>query len=138
MKNILKLALIGLPGLFSFVTLPTPTFQPGDQLAAGYYVVVAAYHEGQDGYAKKFADKINEGGLHASFGLDANRKLIYVYLEQYSDFKESLREMEKTRHSGTFSDAWVRVMKGVESGVAQQTEVEKKNIEKPVEEKKDR
>ncbi len=133
MKNLARLALMALSGFVLTAASDDVAVQPGDQLSAGYYVVVAAYREGQDGYAKKFADKINEGGLHASFGLDATRKLIYVYLDQYSDFKESIREMEKTRQSTNFSDAWVRVMKGSQQNVvASEPEIEKKEEEKPV------
>jgi len=136
MKNLFRLALIGIPFILGFAPVSKTTSQPGDQLPAGYYVVVAAYREGQDDYAKKFADEINGKGHHASFGLDAGRKLIYVYLDQYSDFKESLREMEKTRNSGTFSDAWVRVMKGIEDGVVRKGDAEKTAAEKTVEAEK--
>jgi len=87
-----------------------------DQLTSGYYVVVAAYGEGDEAHAQKYADKINQGGLHAKYGLDATRKLIYVYLAQYTDFNEAIREMEKARQGGGFSDAWVRVIGGSSGG----------------------
>lgn len=132
MKNLIKLAFFGLMVAISSATFATPP-QSGDQLGAGYYVVVAAYRAGQSDYAQKFVDKINQGGMHASFGLDATRNLIYVYLAQYSDFNESIREMEKTRQSADFSTAWVRVMPGSseEKVVATKPKVEKKIEEKP-------
>ncbi len=136
MKNLFRILFLAMSALILAPANIGAAPSPADQLAAGYYVVVAAYHEGQDDYAQKFADKINQGGLHASFGLDANRKLIYVYLAYYTDFKESITEMEKARQSGGFADAWVRVMgeSGVEKEVAAKpvpVAVEKKAEEKP-------
>ena len=134
MKNLLKFVFFAFTGIISLATFGGDIPQQGDQLSAGYYVVVAAYRAGQEDYARKYADKINKGGLHASLGLDATRKFIYVYLAQYSDFTESIREMEKTRQSGNFSDAWVRIMPGSfkEDGVvATQTEAKKEVVEKP-------
>ena len=68
MKNTLRSAFLALSGFFSAGTFASE-IQPGDQLPAGYYLVVAAYRPGQDDYAQKFADKINQAGQHATFGL---------------------------------------------------------------------
>lgn len=133
MKNILRNAFLALSGLVSTGSFASE-IQPGDQLPAGYYLVVAAYRPGQDDYAQKFADKINQAGQHATFGLDAARKYIYVYLARFSDFRESIREMEKTRKSSGFLDAWIRVMPALSLGEASGTsepQVEKKEEEKP-------
>lgn len=83
----------------------------GGQLQRGYYIVVAAYKQGQEDFAKRYVNSINKSGQHASYGLDAARKYQYVYLDYYKDFDESIREMLKARKAGGFDLAWVRVMK---------------------------
>ena len=135
MKKIINLALFGILGLASSITFAGDNLQSGNQLTAGYYVVVAAFRQGQDNAAQEFTDNINKDGLHADFGFDATRNLIYVYLAHYSDFSESLREMEKARLSGGFPNAWVRVMPGTveeKVAVAAKPVEEKKVEEKPV------
>lgn len=81
------------------------------QLSDGYYIVVSAYRPAHADLAKKFADQIEEKGQQADYGVDAKRNYCYVYLARYSDFQQSIQEMEKTRAAGGFSDAWVRVMR---------------------------
>jgi outer membrane protein OmpA-like peptidoglycan-associated protein len=83
----------------------------GSALPKGNYIVVAAYFAKQESFAKQFSSKLNEGGLHSSYGLDPTGKLLFVYLDQYSDFNESVQEMLKVRKGGTFDQAWVRVIK---------------------------
>ncbi|MFZ6000833.1 MAG: OmpA family protein [Bacteroidota bacterium] len=81
------------------------------QLSDGYYLVVSAYRPAQASMAKKFADKLSASGVSASYGLDSKRNYCYVYLNRFSDFQESLRELEKVR-STNYTDAWVRVLSG--------------------------
>jgi outer membrane protein OmpA-like peptidoglycan-associated protein len=95
------------------------------QLNPGYYVVVAAYSEAQVEYAQAFSTKVNEQGRHSNFGLDPTRKLQYVYLDYYTDFNESVRQMLKARTEG-FDRAWVRVMKGTITGEKPNLQVSKK------------
>src|SRR5579859_5816419 len=89
--------------------IPQSPNQP--PLSKGYYVVVAAFFSNQEDYAQRYSSKLNEGGLHSKFGLDPTRRLCFVYLDQYSDFKESVRQMLKIRKEGIFAKAWVRVIK---------------------------
>lgn len=107
--------------LSSFVAFGQENTAP--QLSDGYYIVVSAYRPAQAGLAKKFADQIEEKGLQADYGVDAKRNYCYVYLARYSDFQQSIQEMEKTRATGGFTDAWVRVMR---DGMVVQPEVEPK------------
>jgi len=115
-------------------------------LPKGYYVVVAAFYSYQEDYAQRYSTKLNEGGLHVKYGLDPTRRLYFVYLDEYSDFKESVDQMLRVRKEGTFEKAWVRIIKesNSEEPVAAkkaapkvQTENESVSIErKPVDEKK--
>ncbi len=74
-------------------------------LPKGYYIVVAVYRSGQESYAQRYSSKLNDGGLHTAYGSD--KKYCYVYLNQYSDFTESVKQMLKVRTDGAFADAWV-------------------------------
>ena len=81
-------------------------------LAPGYYVVVAAYRLGQDAYAKNYISTINHNeGIEAQYGADLGRKYLYVYLDYYKDFDESIKEMLSARKKAGFEEAWVRIMK---------------------------
>ncbi|NOS92209.1 MAG: OmpA family protein [Cyclobacteriaceae bacterium] len=83
----------------------------GVSLQKGYYVVVAAYLDNQENFAKKYADQLNAQGKHASYGLDAARKFYYVYLDYYAGFDESIAQMVQVRKEAGFSEAWVRIIK---------------------------
>jgi len=80
-------------------------------LPKGYYIVVAAYFSNQESFAQRYSDQLNAGGLHTKYGLGPNRKLYFVYLDQYDDFDESVRQMLKVRKEGVFDRAWVRIIK---------------------------
>jgi len=83
-----------------------------DPLPRGYYIVVAAFFSHQEDYAQRYSSKLNAGGLHVKYGLDPTRRLYFVYLDQYSDFAESVHQMLKVRKEGTFDKAWVRTIRG--------------------------
>lgn len=106
------------------------------QLPPGYYIVVGAYRPHQENYALWFSNEINKKGLHAKYGLDAGRKYIYVYLDYYSDFDESIREMLKTRKDGGFDEAWVRIMKDPVDPKLEKTEEKMINQPQPKAEEK--
>ena len=80
-------------------------------LAPGYYIVVAAYRLGQDSYAKSYMQRINKEGTQARYGADLGRKYLYVYLDYYTDFDQSVKEMLSARKKEGFEKAWVRIMK---------------------------
>lgn len=104
-----------------------PSQQPSQALKPGYYVVVAAYRQGQDDYAERYMNKINADGNHALYGLDIGRKFLYVYLDYYTDYNESIRQMLRVRSEGVFTDAWVRVMReGLDTEVNMLTEANAK------------
>lgn len=83
-----------------------------NSLAPGYYIVVAAYKLGQDSYAQNYLNRIKGSETNASYGADEGRKYLYVYLDYYTDFDESISEMLATRKKEGFEQAWVRIMKG--------------------------
>src|SRR5882724_11995078 len=82
-----------------------PQQSKSDPLPKGYYIVVAAYFSHQEEYAQRYSSKLNEGGLHVKYGLEPTRKLYFVYLDQYSDFTESVQQMLRVRKAGTFEKA---------------------------------
>jgi outer membrane protein OmpA-like peptidoglycan-associated protein len=90
-------------------------------LTDGYYVVVSAYRPQQAERARALAASLETKGMPASVGLDSKRNYCYVYLQKFDDFSESLREMEKTRASSGYADAWVRVMRGAVSAAPAET-----------------
>lgn len=120
MKKFFREAIIASVAFIFLAFLPNdPLPQAGDILPAGYYIVVAAYRQPQANYARWFMEKLNKGGLHSSYGYDPTRQWLYVYLDYYTDFNESIREMLKTRKAAGFDRAWVRVMPQLENEVAE-------------------
>jgi outer membrane protein OmpA-like peptidoglycan-associated protein len=101
-------ALIAALLLFAFSTSAQSS---SEALKKGYYVVVAAYLDNQESFAKKYADELNAQGKHASYGLDAARKFYYVYLDYYAGFDESIAQMVQVRKETGFGEAWVRIIK---------------------------
>lgn len=97
--------------LFIFV-MTGALAQSTNTLAPGYYVVVGAYAETKEEYAKKFVESLNEKGNNAQYGFNINRNLYYVYLKFFTTLKESLAYMNSVRKAGKFADAWVRVVPG--------------------------
>lgn len=92
-------------------------------LTTGYYVIVAAYKNTREDYAKKFSDQLIAKGNDAHYGLSKSGKLFLVYVHYDTDRGESLTEMKGTRQKGEFPDAWVRVVKnGDQQSVVAQTE----------------
>ncbi len=102
-----------LVALFCSLLLPTFNYAQtvADPLPPGYYIVVAAYRLHQSSYAESYINRISKEGMSAKYGADLGRKYIYVYLDYYSDFDESIKEMLATRKKAGFEKAWVRIMK---------------------------
>jgi hypothetical protein len=86
--------------------------QNSNELAPGYYVVVAAYDRTQEKAAQRYVGKLANEDLTAAYGYNSTRKLYFVYLTYFSNLKESLREMKSVRAANKFADAWVRVVSG--------------------------
>ena len=131
------LALLG----YTFISAGQQPFQ-GEALTKGYYIVVAAYRVGQEKYMVNYSEELNKSGLHAMYGYDLSRNFYYVYLDFYSDFDESIREMLTTRKEAGFEKAWVRIMKenpplAAEVKAETQPAKEVTQPEKVVEEKKE-
>jgi len=83
---------------------------PTNPLAPGYYIVVAAYRLGQDTYAQNYINRITKDGIKANYGADLKRKYLYVYLDYFTDFDTSIKEMLAARKKAGFEMAWVRIM----------------------------
>lgn len=84
---------------------------PKQALPPGHYIVIAAYKSHQENLARRYSEKLEQNKISTSIGFDASRNLYYVYLNVFEEFTQSVREMEKTRESTLFTDAWVRVLK---------------------------
>lgn len=82
------------------------------ELASGYYVVVAAYDDTRENYAKLYTDKLKTAGHEAQYGFNSARNLFFVYVDYYTTLKESLVRMKEARKREDFVDAWVRVVSG--------------------------
>ncbi len=131
------LALLG----YTFISAGQQPFQ-GEALTKGYYIVVAAYRVGQEKYMVDYSEKLNKSGLHSKYGYDLARNFYYVYLDFYSDFDESIREMLTTRKEAGFEKAWVRIIKdnppiAAEVKAESQPAKEVTQPEKVIEEKKE-
>ena len=98
-------------------------------------MVVAAYLDSQQSFAKKYSDELNAQGKHSSYGLDATRSFYYVYLDYYADFNESIAQMVQVRKESGFGEAWVRIIKEESSEsepvAAAQSEPKKETISQP-------
>ena len=95
----------------AFVLLSLCSYaQLSEPLVTGHYIVIAAYRPVHEVLAKKYADRLNQSGAHARYGYDTPHHYVYVYLDYYPDFHESIREMLKTRKENGFEQAWVRVI----------------------------
>ncbi len=80
-------------------------------LDKGYYIVIGAFAQTKESYAKKFAEN-----NQAKYGFDTKRKLFLVYLEEFKEFSPSIDQMLSVRKAGKFPEAWVRVIKDVRMG----------------------
>ncbi len=82
------------------------------ELPSGYYVVVAAYDDTREDFAKRYTDQLKAKGHSALYGFNSVRNLFFVYVDYYANLKESLIKMRETRKKEEFFDAWVRVVSG--------------------------
>jgi outer membrane protein OmpA-like peptidoglycan-associated protein len=81
-------------------------------LPSGYYVVVAAYDDKREDYAKRYTDQLKAKGHNAQYGFNSSRNLFFVYVNYFTELKPSLVDMKSVRQKGEFIDAWVRVVSG--------------------------
>jgi len=93
------------------------------ELASGYYVVVAAYDDTREDFAKKYSDQLKSKGYTAQYGLNSEKNLFYVYVNYFTELKPSLVEMKSVRQKGEIVDAWVRVVHGEITAKAPPAEV---------------
>lgn len=82
------------------------------ELPSGYYVVVAAYDDTRESFAKLYTDQLKSGGHNAQYGFNSARNLFFVYVDYYTTLRESLVKMKEARKREEFVDAWVRVVSG--------------------------
>lgn len=100
--------------LLTLLVCVCPSYsQAKKELTAGYYVVVGAYAATRENVAQNYVDVLQRQGYTAEYGFNASRKLFFVYIRYFDNLKGSLRDMQKTRSAGKFTDAWVRVVPGV-------------------------
>ncbi|HKZ36851.1 MAG TPA: OmpA family protein [Chryseolinea sp.] len=95
------------------ILISTCTYsQSSKELTPGYYIVVAAYGRTQEKVARQYVEDLKAKGHTADYGFNSSRKFYLVYLKYFDNLKESLGAMKNTRQTGTFADAWVRVISG--------------------------
>ncbi|HEU5291190.1 MAG TPA: SPOR domain-containing protein, partial [Cyclobacteriaceae bacterium] len=83
------------------------------ELSSGYYVVVAAYDDTREDFARKYADQLKSKGHNVQYGFNSEKNLFYVYVNYFTSLRPSLIDMRNVRQKGEFIDAWVRVVHGV-------------------------
>ncbi|TRX56189.1 OmpA family protein [Fulvivirga sp. M361] len=86
-------------------------YQSDKEMATGYYVVIGAYAQSQESYAIRYAQKVSESGLSASYGFNSKKGLYFVFLDFLDDFDTAVDKMRQTRKNEQFGDAWVFVCK---------------------------
>ncbi len=82
------------------------------ELSSGYYVVVAAYDDTREDFAKRYTEQLAANGHAVKYGFNSARNLFFVYVNYYTTLKESLIGMKDARKKDSFVDAWVRVVSG--------------------------
>src|SRR5690349_3497273 len=93
------------------------------ELPSGYYVVIAAYDDTREDYAKKYTQQLKSKGENVQYGFNSETNLFYVYVNYFTSLKPALVDMRNVRQKGEVIDAWVRVVHGViESTAAQPAE----------------
>lgn len=118
--------------LISFFVFSGIQLVAQSELPSGYYVVVAAYDDTREDFAKKYADQLKSKGYNAQYGFNSERNLFYVYVNYFTSLKPSLVDMRGVRQKGEFIDAWVRVVHGVIEGEAPLREVTSEPTPPPV------
>lgn len=82
------------------------------EMVPGYYVVVGAYADTKESIAQQYAENLTKQGYtNAGYGFNTIRGMFFVYLNNYTTLKESLRQMAGARKE-KFANAWVRVIPG--------------------------
>lgn len=118
--------------LFSLFIFSSIQLVAQSELPSGYYVVVAAYDDTRENYAKKYTDQLKSKGHDVQYGFNSERNLFYVYVNYFTSLKPSLVDMRNVRQKGEFIDAWVRVVHGVIEGEAPLAEEVKAEPAPPV------
>ena len=125
MKCFNLVATAGAIFLCSALTFNSNAQSTSNPLDPGYYIVVAAYRLGQDSYAENYIKRINNNEISAKYGADLGRKYLYVYLDYFTDYDQSIKEMLAARKKAGFEQAWVRIMKGEMTGKVNLVQQEK-------------
>lgn len=136
MKCFNLIATAGAILLSSALTFNSNAQSTSSPLDPGYYIVVAAYRLGQDSYAENYIKRINNSEMSARYGADLGRKYLYVYLDYFIDYDQSIKEMLAARKKAGFEQAWVRIMKGEMTGKEELVQQREKQEAKPSESQK--
>ena len=95
--------------------------QDTKELEPGYYVVVGAYAKTKANIAQNYVETLKLSGVQAGYGFNASRNLYFVYVKYFNNLKESLQHMGSVRKKEEFKDAWVRVVPGYVTPLANNT-----------------
>jgi outer membrane protein OmpA-like peptidoglycan-associated protein len=96
---------------FSTLVLSAFAQQEIKELPSGYYMTVAAYLSTGEGYATRYVNNLQVQGFDADYGFTYKKNMYFVYVKHYSDFKDAVGEINSTRKSTPFDDAWVYAYK---------------------------
>jgi outer membrane protein OmpA-like peptidoglycan-associated protein len=109
----MKKKFFALVGIFLAFMLPasanTSRISAESDVTPSSYVVIGAFSVRRNAVkftsrANGYADQLKH---NAMFGLNANRKLYYVYVLVTEDHEEAIREATRIRTETKFADAWV-------------------------------
>ena len=91
--------------------------------AKGYYMVIAAYNQTAEGYARRYSEAMSLKGHKAEYAYFPAKKMIFVYAKYYNDYGMAIADIATMREA-TATDAWVYINReGPESQSTQQSAV---------------
>ena len=83
------------------------------ELPSGYLMTVAAYLSSGEGYAVRYTNKLKKEGYSAEYGFTYKKRMYFVYIHRYDSFRTAVNQINKTRTTTPFDDAWVYVYTAV-------------------------
>lgn len=118
---------------YTFLVLTCLSFnafsQQKNELAPGYYVVVAAFSPDKESLAINYRADLNNQGVKVEYAFNTKRNYWYVYIHKSEDLKTAVREMTATRKMKNFSDAWVWRAESTDNVAAvEKTQPEKQTV----------
>ncbi|MCA6075463.1 OmpA family protein [Fulvivirga sedimenti] len=83
--------------------------QSGEVAGEGYYVVINAYAQSKEDYARRYYEKIQGDGDEVHYAYVPGKKMYFVYRQFHTDYRSAIEQMRESRKDPRFPDAWVFV-----------------------------